>query len=127
MQWIDTDVYNYPELPAASMLLEITTPEDWHDGDGMDWYVVEGGLTTVMPPPPVYPELIAARARSTRNELLAAIDWFGYRHRDQIDRGDSTSLSTTKYSEYLTYRQALRDMPTQSGFPLSIEWPGSPI
>ena len=56
----------------------------------------------------------AAKAiRADRNNLLAATDWLGM---------SDVTMST----EWATYRQALRDVPGQSGFPNSITWPDEP-
>ena len=61
-------------------------------------------------------ELDAAAAtavRSERNTKLAATDWM--------------ALSDVIMSdEWKTYRQALRDVPAQSGFPNDITWPTEP-
>jgi hypothetical protein len=48
-----------------------------------------------------------------RNELLAETDFYGLSDR---------SMS----SEMTTYRQALRDLPEQEGFPDTITWPTKP-
>ena len=49
----------------------------------------------------------------TRDEKLAATDWHG--------------LSDNEMSEEMTtYRQALRDVPQQEGFPNEIDWPVEP-
>ena len=56
----------------------------------------------------------AARARIERNYLLAQSDW------TQI------SDSTANKTEWATYRQALRDLTNQEGFPISITWPRNP-
>lgn len=66
------------------------------------------------------PEVIAARhdieadrARTQRNDLLAATDW--------------TALSDTTMSfEMAIYRQALRDITLQPGFPHDVSWPTKP-
>ena len=61
-------------------------------------------------------ELDAAAATSVRSERdakLAATDWM--------------ALSDVTMSEdWKTYRQALRDVPGQSGFPTDITWPSEP-
>ena len=54
------------------------------------------------------------RIRTLRNDLLNASDW------TQI------SDSTADKAAWAIYRQALRDIPAQNGFPLTIEWPTSP-
>ena len=56
----------------------------------------------------------AAEVRAERNTKLAATDW------TQI-----TDASADKQA-WATYRQALRDVTAQSGFPLTITWPDAP-
>tara|TARA_Y100001963_G_scaffold52084_1_gene72801 strand:+ start:12363 stop:12848 length:486 start_codon:yes stop_codon:yes gene_type:complete len=55
----------------------------------------------------------AVRARASRDELLSGTDWRA---------GSDLTLS----DEWAAYRQALRDVPEQSGFPHSINWPAEP-
>ena len=55
----------------------------------------------------------AEQVRAERNEKLANSDW--------------TALSdVTMTAEMTTYRQALRDVPAQAGFPSTITWPTAP-
>lgn len=56
----------------------------------------------------------AANIRSERNERLAACDW--------------TQLADAPVdgAEWAEYRQALRDVTKQAGFPWSVAWPESP-
>jgi hypothetical protein len=56
----------------------------------------------------------AATIRNQRTEMLKDCDW------TQI--ADSTADKTA----WATYRQALRDITTASGFPWTITWPESP-
>lgn len=46
----------------------------------------------------------------------------------QSDWTDTASAQTrlTNYEEWQTYRQALRDIPTQSGYPENVIWPEQP-
>ena len=55
----------------------------------------------------------AAAVRSRRDKLLAEKDWMGL-------------SDVTMSSDWATYRQALRDVPSQSGFPHDITWPEKP-
>ena len=57
---------------------------------------------------------VAVTVRRQRNEALSSSDW------TQI--GDN-SLTKVEETEWATYRQSLRDIPTQSGFPFSVTWP----
>jgi hypothetical protein len=56
----------------------------------------------------------AASIRRQRTQLLRDCDW------TQI--ADSTADKTA----WATYRQALRDIPSQAGFPWTITWPTQP-
>lgn len=59
----------------------------------------------------------AMEQRSIRDHLLRSCDW------TQIT--DSSVDSTTRQA-FVVYRQALRDVPSQSGFPTDIVWPTPP-
>lgn len=67
-------------------------------------------------PAPTAAEL-AATARTKRDAVLNACEWLATRHRDQTDAGTATTLTAAQYKELLTYRQALRDWPTTTGWP----------
>lgn len=56
----------------------------------------------------------AAKIRETRNDKLKESDW--------TQLADSTVDKTA----WASYRQALRDLPTQSGFPNQVVWPTQP-
>ena len=57
--------------------------------------------------------LDADEARALRDELLAETDW-------------TANSDVTMSAEMTTYRQALRDIPAQSGFPDTVTWPTKP-
>lgn len=57
--------------------------------------------------------LTAEDARRRRNNLLAQTDW-------------RASSDLTLDSDWAVYRQSLRDVPTQVGFPTNITWPIKP-
>jgi hypothetical protein len=58
-----------------------------------------------------------AEARDMRSRLLRASDW------TQIPDNNLTALERASWS---AYRQLLRDVPQQAGFPLSVQWPTVP-
>ena len=58
-----------------------------------------------------------AAARNNRDMLLTNTDW-----RVSL----ATEAGTTLSDEWKAYRQALRDVPAQSGFPDNITWPTEP-
>lgn len=59
-------------------------------------------------------EFKAHEVRSTRNGLLTECDW--------TQLADSSADSEA----WATYRQALRDIPEQVGFPWEVTWPTKP-
>jgi hypothetical protein len=73
-----------------------------------------GAVAEFVPYVPTQEEKAAA-IRAERDALLAATDW--------------TQLPDVPESirdAYAVYRQALRDIPQQSGFPDVVEWPVKP-
>lgn len=56
----------------------------------------------------------ADQVRTQRNALLAACDW------------TQVADAPVDQTAWAAYRQALRDIPDQAGFPASVEWPVAP-
>lgn len=56
----------------------------------------------------------AKNARDTRDRLLSETDW------------TQVADAPVNKAAWAAYRQALRDIPQQSGFPTSIDWPVKP-
>lgn len=56
----------------------------------------------------------AAKVREQRNKLLAECDW------------TQLADSPVDKAAWATYRQALRDIPAQAGFPWTVTWPVKP-
>jgi hypothetical protein len=86
----------------------------------------KSGHPVLTDPPPSTPEMLAAQMRARRDALIANTDWLVMRHRDVIDAGGKTSLNSNQLKALLAYRQALRDVPQQAGFPDDIQWPNPP-
>lgn len=62
-------------------------------------------------------EALAEEARAKRDALLAASDWT-----QVLD----APIDADTREAYRVYRQALRDIPEQTGFPGTIDWPVEP-
>ena len=77
--------------------------------DGWEW----DGTAFVDPSPNSY-DVLSAEIRATRNTLLARSDW--------------TQLSDAPVDSqaWAIYRQELRDLTAQAGFPDNITWPVPP-
>lgn len=56
----------------------------------------------------------AAQVRAERNDKLAECDW------------TQLADSTADKESWAVYRQALRDVPSQAGFPWTVDWPVAP-
>ena len=62
-------------------------------------------------------EKAATAVRAERDKLLASCDWMAIK---AFEAGSAVS------AEWATYRQALRDVTAQAGFPHEITWPTKP-
>lgn len=62
--------------------------------------------------------VIRARdVRKDRAEMLSRCDW---------TQMPDAPLTAEQKQAWLDYRQALRDLPTQPGFPWDVTWPTAP-
>lgn len=72
-------------------------------------------------PPVLTPEEdkagVALKVRLDRDTLIKDTDWVFL---------PDTNLSSEKLEEWKVYRQALRDISEQAGFPYDVEWPVKP-
>jgi len=91
---------SYPDGTAEIPL----KPGDYYEWSGSEWVYT-----------PNLKEL-SAIAVSRRNQLLVESDW------TQLPDA-RVAMGAEKAAEWDTYRQALRDVPEQPGFPENIEWP----
>jgi len=87
----------------------------FHNIDGVDvQFTAEEEAAWDAEFPPYDPDYaIAVYTREKRDAKLAACDWMA-------------NSDVTMSDEWRTYRQALRDVPTQAGFPNSVTWPTEP-
>lgn len=115
---------NVPPLEGAKAILNMSaTP-------GLDtYYSSTQGKVVPLPPRPGADyrynyvakqwekdvEAIQAAAIDKRNLLL-----------QQSDYTQFTDVQLPNKQEWAVYRQALRDLPTTSGWPLAIQWPTKP-
>ena len=68
-------------------------------------------------PLPLDGNVLAQLARQRRDALLAECDWVSLR---------ATDSGGSMHEAWHTYRQDLRDIPEQQGFPHAIVWPSAP-
>jgi hypothetical protein len=72
---------------------------------------IADGQPVLDPPAPPLPT--ADQVRTERDQLLAKTDWMAL-------------SDNTLTPDWATYRQALRDVTAQEGFPYSVIWPTKP-
>jgi hypothetical protein len=77
-----------------------------------DWRLTDGVWTA---PPAPTDEQVAAEVRGMRNLIIASTDWT-----------QAADVPQAVKDKYTAYRQALRDVPAQVGFPRAINWPVAP-
>lgn len=77
-----------------------------------DEYLPSG--ETSPPPPPTY-EVVCQAIREQRDRLLTETDWT-----------QGADIPQATKDKWAPYRQALRDVPDQSGFPFDVVWPVKP-
>ena len=63
------------------------------------------------------------RIREQRDDLLAQSDWVVTK---AVEQNAADGLGINVPTVWITYRQALRDIPAQAGFPTDITWPTKP-
>ena len=62
-------------------------------------------------------EINAAKVRERRDALLAETDW---------TQAPDAPFIEEEFQAWRCYRQALRDVPQQEGFPYAVAWPDKP-
>ena len=65
----------------------------------------------------------AKSVRTSRNDKLKECDWVVTK---AVDQNAQDSLGIQVPVVWLTYRQALRDVTAQAGFPWNVVWPTAP-
>jgi hypothetical protein len=125
-----TQLQNPRRLQGGAIMLDavmdgeavtfVAVPNDVTDyGPAIYDAALAGEFGPVAPYVPPTPAQISAQAaidaRFTRNNLLRESDWT-----QVLDVPEATRIL------WLSYRQALRDISDQAGFPLNINWPVPP-
>jgi len=104
-QW---DVYpvSVPDAPQADFMVEYLSQGPFYEANGswtFDWVKSQ------------VPQDVAERnIRNQRNQLLSNCDW------------TQLADTPTDSAPWAIYRQELRDLPQQAGFPYSVVWPTEP-
>lgn len=108
---------NRPDYDEASGELVEDTPE-FRDGSWYQQWKVELFSTDELNQRQAERDtLLRSQQRATRNQLLQETD---------IDVIRSLETTNSIPENLKNYRQALRDLPAQEGFPSNITWPTKP-
>lgn len=65
----------------------------------------------------------AVAVRTKRDYLINEVQWRIDRYLEQKATGETTVDSEAKFKKISAYIKALRDIPTQKGFPFEVTWP----
>jgi hypothetical protein len=110
--WIDCEL----EHPQHGWIPFTCDPED--KGAAFDtralFDAMKDEAAPYVPPSPPTDEELAGQARAERNRLLTASDW------------TQVADAPVDQAAWAAYRQALRDIPDQPGFPHDVAWPTKP-
>jgi hypothetical protein len=90
-----------------------------NDLTNRDWQVYQEWLLEGNIPQPVSESVLASSVRGQRDALLSMSD-----NRALADRW--AAMTTQQQQAWATYRQQLRDVPEQPGFPENVTWPVAP-
>ena len=119
-------------VQTININIQIESNEAYVEGfvDGTLYYIENGTIVSIPAKPSQYaifdyttkqwvlnPSLAISEVLQKRNTLLYASDW------TQIP---NNPLTAEKQAEWATYRQELRDIPKQSGYPFNVIWPTPP-
>lgn len=111
---------------------QINQGESFIEGEFNDVsYYIENDAAVQIPPQPsqysvfdfatkqwvLNPDLASSDVLTARNKLLFSTDW------TQIP---NNPLTSEMQAEWAAYRQELRDIPQQSGYPYNVVWPVAP-
>ena len=109
------NVYKYTQLPQPTFdqKTQKITQSNFYQNENEDW--VKGWDITEKTPEEIqqWIDYLSRDARNKRNDLLKETDYLAL----------SDNTLTTEMTEY---RQSLRDITNQSGFPENITWPVKP-
>jgi hypothetical protein len=80
--------------------------------DGIEFEMTQEEVDAVAA---LHQSFLVSDTRDTRNAKLAATDW-----------SQGADVPQAIKDKYVAYRQALRDISLQTGFPDSVQWPAPP-
>ena len=110
-------LYEFSSAPQASRYTKFEEVASTQDGQGVwrqTWVEIDMSEEEIAAVDLEQDRLI----RKERNSLLQECDWTQF---------NDSPLAESNKSVWAVYRQALRDVPAQAGFPWDIDWPELPV
>lgn len=104
------DLWMVPSLDAFEGITLVSAPNGVAIG-----HLYDGSTFTAPEPTAADTEKQAFEMRYVRDIKLVESDWT-----------QMPDISAERKSLWATYRQALRDVPAQTGFPWNVQWPTKP-
>jgi hypothetical protein len=101
------------EHPVFGWIPFTASPDDVEE-TGREVFAAAQATATAYVEPPADLTALAEAARAQRNVLLQQSDW------------TQVADAPVDQAAWATYRQALRDITAQAGFPETINWPVAP-
>jgi len=103
-------------IPGGAVNAEppVVVPGKRYKWNGEQFVAEDIPEPVVEPPVPLTPEELAEKVRLDRNGKLTLCDWTVL---------SDAQLTTTQKANWKAYRQALRDITDQPGFPETVVWP----
>ena len=112
--WIPHDEQGFLVGEALDIAIQQMYPWDAAQRDKFKTFTNGAELQSLVEPVEITEEQI----RQERNFMLMRSDW------TQVE---DAPLTAEQKSNWVVYRQALRDITTQAGFPVNTNWPTQPV
>lgn len=135
-------IYTIYSEPTGQILRVVQTPDiqaQLQDGetyiqgsiDDSAFYIENGEAVEIPSKPDQYSVFDFTTKQWVQDETMAVSDVSSKRQR-LLYASDWTqlptySLTTAQQAAWATYRQELRDIPSQTGYPFNVVWPVAPI
>jgi Phage tail assembly chaperone protein len=111
---------------------QISSNESYLEGaiDDSMYYIANGSAVLIPPKPDQYSVFDYTTKQWVQNQNLAIVDVITQRQKllyaSDWTQIPNNPLTPALQTQWAVYRQALRDVPSQSGYPFNVIWPTPP-
>ncbi|WP_372822198.1 phage tail protein [Pseudomonas parafulva] len=125
--FLDSAAYSQDQIPADAIEIDVELKKALLEGERQGQLIIqgEGGMPELATAAPD-PDASSRRERYWRDGEIQRVTWLRERHRDEVDQGHPTTLTSAQFSELLAYIQQLRDWPQGTVFPATEHRPNTP-